>query len=800
MKYLLSFLITLSFTSFVSAQFTLSAAYSEGDIPTNALSYDPTCNMMSTLNIELPSGGSVLISGVDIVYEMTATNPGWQSDQRSQVYCDNTSNLEGEVYQGVGNTSGTYDYSRLGVDIANGTYAGGTIISFNMRAWRTFAGGGGACSTTVNKVDNSSWTMTIHYDIDYDGDGFYASIDDCDDLNATIYPEAPEICDGLDNDCDEDIDEGLSSTTNIWTGAMDSDWDNATNWSLAFIPDFCSDVIIPTSSNVVINAAAQARSIEIATSANLTNNGELELSIDPSIARSLDIYGTFDNNNGSVFIAGSNTGMLIRPDGIVQCGNLSFNNIGNTAVSNEGTFNSSSTAYIEIFGSQGISNNGTMNLYNYYMEDALSTNAIINDASITLIACGTGIIAGRIVNNGTITNHGFLTVESDDSSSNTSTFSNNGVIQNHDGNVIDLLTSNNGWSISTFEDSHCFSNPLDDALGGIGIDLQIIDFQVLLPDYFTVAGIYDNVTNTIYFDEGAIGEDNFVIEIENTSSTCSSFFNLSFTNPILGGAIYYEDSDDDGYGNSEMSIMACSAPFGFVADPTDCDDTDATVYPGAIEICDGKDNDCDFVIDDGVSITDNTYAATTDNLWSNPANWSQGVSPLFCHDVVIPMGSTVLVDQFFEVNTLVNHGDMTSTVGGAIFNMSDAKVTNTGNLTFESGLFSFAGGAGVMISNTGNVINGASSVIEAANAFNATDYMIHNDGGTFTNHGEISFPAAEDPFNGNSGLGILSDNGGQFVNEDSGKVYLLFNSLSGPFYNYGCLCQGDECFIMGGCE
>jgi len=53
---------------------------------------------------------------------------------------------------------------------------------------------------------------------DADGDGYNVSVTgcgiaDCNDANATINPAATEVCDGVDNDCDTQIDEELGTTT-----------------------------------------------------------------------------------------------------------------------------------------------------------------------------------------------------------------------------------------------------------------------------------------------------------------------------------------------------------------------------------------------------------------------------------------------------------------------------------------------------------------------------------------------------------------------------------------------------------
>ena len=61
---------------------------------------------------------------------------------------------------------------------------------------------------------------------------------------------------------------------------------------------------------------------------------------------------------------------------------------------------------------------------------------------------------------------------------------------------------------------------------------------------------------------------------------------------------YFADVDGDGFGDDENTITACQPPSGYIIVGNDCDDNSAVSFPGAEELCDEIDNNCDGDIDE----------------------------------------------------------------------------------------------------------------------------------------------------------------------------------------------------------
>ncbi len=81
--------------------------------------------------------------------------------------------------------------------------------------------------TFIANLDQFNRGLTIIDKTDTDGDGVTISDGDCNDMDSTIFPGAPELDDGKDNDCDTVVDNGLDTDGDGFTPIFGGDCDDS---------------------------------------------------------------------------------------------------------------------------------------------------------------------------------------------------------------------------------------------------------------------------------------------------------------------------------------------------------------------------------------------------------------------------------------------------------------------------------------------------------------------------------------------------------------------------------------------
>ena len=106
---------------------------------------------------------------------------------------------------------------------------------------------------------------------------------------------------------------------------------------------------------------------------------------------------------------------------------------------------------------------------------------------------------------------------------------------------------------------------------------------------------------------------------------------------------YWEDLDDDGFGAGDVMVDCDSeAPDGFVAYDAlaeDCDDLDLTSFPGAVEVCDAVDHDCDSDPFNGLTVYD---------YWPDVDGDTYGAGAVVQDCVATPPADHVVYDALAE--------------------------------------------------------------------------------------------------------------------------------------------------------
>ena len=138
----------------------------------------------------------------------------------------------------------------------------------------------------------------------------------------------------------------------------------------------------------------------------------------------------------------------------------------------------------------------------------------------------------------------------------------------------------------------------------------------------------DAIGQTTYYldaDMDGYGDENYMALSYGSQTMCASQYDptdgyvLNFDDcddsdaTVNPDKYWYVDSDLDGFGNDAINFQSCEAPFGYIEQNGDCDDTQSIVFP-ATELCNGILDNCNTTTGLMNGIPSNEYDADLDGF------------------------------------------------------------------------------------------------------------------------------------------------------------------------------------------